>query len=93
MPNWAALFVAVAWPMVRKVLGMLGIGWISYEAITALLNNVITAAQSSWGQVSGAMLQLCSLGGVPQVMGIIAGALVARGSFLVLSKLGKLATA
>lgn len=89
MANLWAFLLAAVYPLAKKVLIMLGIGWITYEALTALVNSVISAAVTNWGGVTGAALQLSSLGGIPQVLGIICGALVARVSFVLVAKLGK----
>lgn len=85
---WSFL-LAAAWPLAKKVLLMLGIGWITYEGLTLATNAVIQSAQANWGQMTGAALQLCSLGGIPDMLGIICGALVARASLMALGKLGK----
>lgn len=92
MANLMVWLLALAWPIARKVLVMLGIGWMSYEAITTLINNVIQHAQSNWGQMTGAALQICSVGGIPSVLGIITGALVARGTFIAVGRFTKLSS-
>jgi hypothetical protein len=92
MPNIAAWLLALAWPLAKKVLVMLGIGWVTYEGITLLTNSAISAAQSNWGAMTGATLQLASLGGIPEMMGIICGAMVAKASLSAVSRLGKLAS-
>jgi hypothetical protein len=89
--NIAAWLLALAWPLAKKVLTMLGIGWLTYEGITTLTNNAIQAAQSNWGQMTGATLQLASLGGIPDMMGIICGAIVARAALIAVGRLGKVA--
>lgn len=86
---WAFLAAAVG-PLAKRVLVSLGFGIISYTALTALVGSVISAAQSAWGGVAGAALQLSSLGGIPQVLGIITGALVARVAFKAVGHLGRL---
>ena len=86
---WAFLIAAV-WPLARKVLVMLGIGIITYAGLTTLLNSLINAAVQNWGQLTGAALQLSSLGGIPQMLGIIAGAMVARVTFMAVGRLGVL---
>lgn len=91
MNSLSSLLLALGWPIVRKVLVMLGIGIVTYGAMTTLLNSVISQAQSSWGQLAGAALQLSSLGGIHQVLGIITGALVARVSVMAAGKLAVLA--
>ena len=92
MANLFAWLLAAAWPISKKVLVMLGIGMVSYTALTTLLNAVISNAQSNWGQLTGAALQLCSLGGLPDFLGIVTGALVARASFMALGRLTKIST-
>jgi len=84
---WAFL-AAAAWPLVRKVLVMLGIGVLTYGALTTLVNSIIGHAVANWGQLTGAALQLSSLGGIPECLGIICGALVARVAFLAVGKIG-----
>jgi Protein of unknown function (DUF2523) len=88
----AAWLLAIAWPIAKKVLAGLGIGWLTYEGVTAALNAVIGAVQANWGAVSGSILQIASLGGIPEVMGIICGALVARLAIATVARLGKVAT-
>lgn len=92
MPNLFLWLLAAAWPIAKKVLVMLGIGMVTYASVTTLVNSVVAQAQANWGQVSGAVLQLSSLGGIPEVLGIITGALVARASFVVLGRLTKIAS-
>ena len=92
MANLGVWLLAMAWPLAKKVLTMLGIGWLTYEGITTLTNSVIQAAQNNWGQITGATLQLASLGGIPDMMGIICGALVARAALVAVGKLGKITT-
>ena len=86
---WAFLAAAVG-PLAKRVVIALGFGVISYAALTALVGSVIAAAQSAWGGVAGAALQLSSLGGIPEVLGIITGALVARVAYNAVGHLGKL---
>lgn len=88
----AAWLLAIAWPVAKKVLAGLGIGWLTYEGVTTALNAAIAAIQANWGAVTGAMLQLASLGGIPEVMGIITGALVARLAIITVARLGKVVT-
>jgi len=92
MANLFVWLLAAAWPIAKKVLFMLGIGMVSYTALTTLINSVVSHAQSNWGQMTGAALQLSSLGGIPEMLGIITGAMVARASFAALGRLTKVAT-
>lgn len=90
MPTIAAFLAAAVGPLAKRVLIALGFGIISYTALTALVASVVTQAQTAWGGVAGAALQLSTLGGIPQVLGIITGALVARVAFKAVGQLGKL---
>lgn len=89
MGNLAVWFLGLVGPLAKKVLLMLGIGTLTYAALTPLINSIISNAQSMFGQIGGTTAQLIGLAGIPQVFGIIAGALVARVSFISLNKLGK----
>lgn len=88
---WAFLAAAVG-PLAKRVLVALGFGIISYAALTALVASVVAQAQNAWGGVTGAALQISSLGGIPQVLGIITGALVARVAFNAVGHLGRLSS-
>ena len=92
MANLFAWLMAAVWPLAKKVLVMLGIGMVTYGAISTLIASVVSQVQSSWGGVTGVVLQLCSLGGIPEVLGIITGAFVARGTFLAVGQLTKLSS-
>lgn len=87
----AAWLVSLAWPIAKKVLVVLGIGTITYTGLAALGTQVQNAVISSWGLLGGSTLAIATLGGIPQSIGIILGALNARLAFIVVSKLGKIA--
>lgn len=92
MANLFLWVIALVGPVVKKALVLLGIGVVTYASVTTLAASVVSHAQSNWGQVTGAVLQISSLGGIPEVLGIITGALVARASFVVLGRLARVAT-
>jgi len=75
----------------KKFLQLLGIGFLSYEGVTILTNSLIAQVQAAWGGLTGSALQILSLAGVPESLGIICGALVARASLVAVGKLGKVA--
>lgn len=88
---WKFLLAAVL-PLVKKVLLGLGIGWISYSGATLLMSNVIAQVQGAWGGMTGTMLQIASLAGIPESLGIICGALTARVALVAVDRFGKVAT-
>lgn len=65
-------------PMVLRALTMLGIGTLTFTGVTASLNGLIGMAQSNWASVPSDVLALGSIAGIPECLGIIAGAFVAR---------------
>lgn len=89
MVNLAVWLAAIVWPLAQKVLLGLGVGWLTYEAVTVALNVVRASVLAQLGAISGAMLQVLSLSGCMEAVGIILGAVAARASLLVLARLGK----
>ena len=89
MANLAVWLMSMVGPLAKKILVVLGIGTISYAAMTPLLNSLINHAKTSYGQIGGALAQFLALAGIPEVFGIISGALLARLSFMLLNRLGK----
>lgn len=92
MANLFVFLLAAIWPLAKKVLLMLGIGWVTYEGVGLLVGQVTTEVVALWGGIPTAMLQIASLGGLPQSVGIILGAIAARASLVALSHLGKVTT-
>lgn len=91
MSGFAGLLQSIAGPVVKKALGALGIGVVSYAAINAALSAVQSAVVSSYGAMTGDVAGILGLAGVGQAIGILLGAMVARISYAQLSKLQILA--
>lgn len=72
------LLLALAGPMVLRVLTLLGIGTLTFTGVTAGVDGLIAYAQSSFSALPSAILSLASLAGVPQGLGIVAGAISGR---------------
>jgi hypothetical protein len=79
--------VSLAGPAIRKILLSIGIGVASYAAISTALNSALGAAKSAYSGITGDVLQLLSMAGTSVFLSIIAGALVARVSLMVVKKL------
>lgn len=86
-----AWLLAAIWPLAKKVLLALGIGFLTYEGVTTLVNVVITNMQTLWGGVTTTFLQFASLMGIPEAMGIMCGAMVARATIVAVGKIGRVA--
>jgi hypothetical protein len=87
--NLAIWLEAIVWPLAQKVLVGLGVGWLTFEAVTVALDAVRAAVLAHLGSIQGAMLQVLSLSGCMEAVGIILGAVAARASLLILARLGK----
>ena len=92
MANIIGWLLLAAWPIAKKVLLMLGIGWATYEGLGLVAAQAQNQVIAYWGQMPAAFIQIGSLAGIPQAIGITLGAITARVSFVALGKLTKLAS-
>jgi len=88
MPLAAWLFALIV-PLAQKLLVGLGIGWITFEAFNFLATQLQGAVLSAWGGVGGVTLQILSLAGVPDAIGIVLGAFTAKAALAAVARLGK----
>lgn len=84
--------LAMVAPMVARVFVFLGIGWVTYQSVTFLVNSVRDNVVGLWNGIPVAALQLITLGGFSQAVGILLGALAARAVLVAVDKIGKVAT-
>jgi len=92
MANLAVWLFTIAAPLVRKVLLALGIGWITYAGLTQVAAQVQTAVLASWGQLGVVTLQIVSLAGFSESIGILLSAITARAALMAADRLGKVAS-
>jgi hypothetical protein len=76
--NVIAWLLTVLGPLAIRVIVALGFTAVSYTGVTALVSQLVTIAQSNWASLPTVVLQLATLSGIPQVMGMIFGAYAAR---------------
>ena len=71
---------AIAGTLAKRVLSALGIGVVSYAAMSAALNSLLSAAKGALAGLAGfpESLALIQMAGITSAASIIAGALVAR---------------
>lgn len=74
--------------LARKALGGLGVGVISYSAVTAAFESAVAYAQSHYNNIASDALQLIGLAGIGEGIGLIVGAITARLAITTMSKLG-----
>ena len=74
--------------LARKVLAALGIGVISYAAVTAAFNAAVSFAQTNYNNLAVDIVSLANLGGIGEALGLIVGAITFRLTITTMSKLG-----
>ncbi len=87
IPLGAFLTSSIGFLAVRALSG-LGIGVISYAAITVALDTLFSQAQGYFSAIPYFALQTLNLAGFGQGLGIIMGAITFRMTFVLLPKLG-----
>ena len=78
MTTLAAFLVSMVGPLVLRALTMLGFGIMTFTGVTAAVQGLIDMATSNWASIPSDVLALASIAGIPQCLGIICGAFVAR---------------
>lgn len=86
---WAFLFSAVG-PLAIRALTLIGFSAVTFTGVMELVNALISQAQASWSSMPVVMLSLASLAGVPQALGLIFGAFVARATLWIGASASKL---
>lgn len=77
MPLFAWILSIVAPLVVRGVIA-LGFTAVTFTGVTAAASSLLSLAQTRWSGVSVDVLQIATLTGIPESLGIIAGAYVGR---------------
>ena len=78
MAGLGAFIISLTGPVVKKVLSSIGVGLVSYAALSTALNSVLSSAKGAIGGLSGSVLSMIQLSGCLDAASIIAGALIAR---------------
>lgn len=76
--NLGTWLLALAAPLVVRGLIALGFTTLVFTGVTELATSLVTMAQTNWSAMPLGVLQLATLSGIPQVMGMIFGAYAAR---------------
>jgi Protein of unknown function (DUF2523) len=78
MANIAAWLLALIGPLVVRGLTAVGFTALVFTGVEALVNQLVANAQTQWSTMPLAVLQLSSLAGFPDALGIVFGALLGR---------------
>ena len=75
--------VGLVGPMVIRAIIALGFSAVSFATITQVMNGLLSIAQQSWSALPLTVLQLASLSGIPQGLGMVFAAWMARATLWV----------
>lgn len=92
MSTLGSFFAAAAGPLAKRVLQAVGVGVISYAGLAVAVNAVIGELKGAYGQLVGPVADLLNLAGLGAGIGIVLGAMLAKLSFTVTERLGRIAT-
>jgi hypothetical protein len=73
-----SVLMGLAGPMILRILTTLGIGTLTFAGVTTSLQGLINLAIQNYAGIPGDVLALSGMAGIPQALGIIAGALTTR---------------
>lgn len=74
---WAFLASAIG-PLAIRALVAIGFASVTFAGVKTGFDALVSTAQSNWSALPAAVLQLASLAGVPQALGLVLGAMSAR---------------
>lgn len=75
MSTIAVWLLAMVGPLVVRAIIGLGFTVLTFTGVNILITQLVASAQSSWAAMPAAVLQLAALSGIPEVLGMIFGAL------------------
>lgn len=76
--TWVTMLMGLAGPLVLRALTAIGLGTLTFTGVTVALQGLIDIAVSNYASVPSDVLGLAGVAGIPQCIGIICGAMVAR---------------
>lgn len=90
MPSLFAWILAAIGPIAKRLLASLGIGWITYEGYSFVVDQAKSSLASAWGGMTSEALSMASSSGFGVAFGIILGAFAFKITSSVFTRLGKL---
>jgi hypothetical protein len=90
LSGWGTFLGSVAGPIAKKVFAALGIGTITIVGLQAAINSGIAAASASLGGMTGVVADLVAMSGFFSAASILAGAVTASVSVVMLQRFAKL---
>ena len=86
MSTLATFLIGIAGSLANQFYSSLGIAIVSYAALTALCNTIITQIQTTYNALPAATLQLANLGGLGEFLAIVPSAIFAEFAMMQLKR-------
>ena len=90
MAGFGTFLLGITGPVLKKVMGSLGLGVISYTGLSLVTSQIQSTVTASYATIGGPTLQLLDLLGVGQAFGIVIAAIVARAAYSAFGRVGVL---
>lgn len=87
-----AWLMSMVEPLVKKGLAAVGLGWITFEGVTGLLDQVRNSVMSGWSAMAPTVYDILAMAGFLNAVGIILGAMATIAGLATMSRLGKMLT-
>ena len=85
-----SFFAASTGAIVKRGLAAVGIGILTFGAITAAFNQIVSIAQAHFNNIVSDILQILNLAGTGEALGMVTGALLFKVGFYTMKRLGLL---
>jgi hypothetical protein len=89
MTSIAGWLIALCGPLVVRAIIALGFTAVTYTGVKAAADALISTAQSNWSGLPVTVMQLASLTGIPEGLGMVFGAMMAVFAAKVAAGFGK----
>lgn len=90
MSTLSSLLTAAAGPIAKRVLVSLGVGIVSYAALSAALSGALTLAKSYFAGMPSDLLNIAAMAGFFDAFSAVAGGMIAAVSIVSTTKLARL---
>ena len=87
LTSWLMVMVD---PLVKKGLAAVGLGWVTFEGVTGLLDQVRNSVMAGWSTMAPTVYDILALAGFLDAVGIILGSMATIAGLATMSRLGKM---
>jgi hypothetical protein len=85
---WVSVLIGLVQPILARILAALGMGIITYTGTTLLVNQFTQMIQAQLSTTPQVVLQMATLYGLPEAIGIMLGALATTSALSTFKKIG-----